>query len=70
VPKVCINPMEFINPDYVAAKIPKAADTSNLSQVPKEPPEGHEHDEMCCLRWMCWRAHCSAHLVVFPPSSM
>lgn len=50
--EVRINPVEF-NPEFVARMIPKvewaalvqAADTLNLTEVPKEPTEGYEHDE-------------------------
>ncbi|KAH0508185.1 Multifunctional methyltransferase subunit TRM112-like protein [Microtus ochrogaster] len=50
--EVRINPVEF-NPDFVARMIPKvewaalvqAANTLNLTEVPKEPTEGYEQDE-------------------------
>ncbi|XP_057610229.1 multifunctional methyltransferase subunit TRM112-like protein [Chionomys nivalis] len=47
-----INPVEF-NPDFVVQMIPKvewvtlvqAANTLNLTEVPKEPTEGYQQDE-------------------------
>ncbi|KAK7829426.1 hypothetical protein U0070_007200 [Myodes glareolus] len=53
VTEVRINPVEF-NPDFIAQMTPKvewaalvqAANTLNLTEVPKEPTEGYEQNEI------------------------
>ena len=50
--EVCINPVEF-NPDFIVRMIPKVewavllevVDTLHLTEVPKEPTQGYEHNE-------------------------